>query len=322
MLERPMTAQRLTQAIVLAALSLLWATNAQAEEQRCIALGANCICSEPLNTTTFAGGPSYWNPADSTTKECSFESAVIGAPILRNSPVFSSNDATAMAALPPGHTMSNFLRTDDNHQGTFSVGNGVPVSASFVRLAARWYVWHTPVFDFKLEGTCDNSKIAEFENDSRVDYTGGFHSYNYLTFSPPIDCCVSGPGPNNGVASSQMKGKWWRFEAVLTNRAGPNYNMKFYGKNITDNGPELTLIDLSTNVLVAKLTPPGLMSYITSNNHRFSALGSCQGWLGISHYMMAGWTTDAGQRIGAATEVEGGGGAIKPPAAPTNLKVQ
>src|SRR3989440_5612464 len=160
MLERPMTAQRLTQAIVLAALSLLWATNAQAEEQRCIALGANCICSEPLNTTTFAGGPSFWNPADSTTKECSEEPAAIGAPIARNSPVFSSNDATAMAALPPGHTMSNFLRTDDNHQGTFFVGNGIPVSSSFVRLAARWYVWHTPVFDFKLEGTCDNSKIA------------------------------------------------------------------------------------------------------------------------------------------------------------------
>jgi len=109
---------------------------------------------------------------------------------------------------------------------------------------------------------------------------------------------------------------------VLTNGAGPNYNMKYYGKNITDNGPELTLIDLSTNASVANLTPPSLMSQITSNNHRFSALGSCQGWLGISHYMMAGWTTDAGQRIGAATEVEGVGGAIKPPASPTNLRVQ
>src|SRR6266849_8930167 len=161
MLERPMTTQRLTQAIVLAALSLLWETNAQAEEQRCIGLGANCICSEPMNTTTFAGGPSYWNPADSTTKECSVESAVIGAPIVRNAPVFSSNDATAMGALPPAHTMSNFLRTDVNHRGTFFVGNGLPVSASFGRLAARWYIWHTPIFDFEVEGSCNNSKIAQ-----------------------------------------------------------------------------------------------------------------------------------------------------------------
>jgi len=326
MLQRPMTTQRLTQAIVLAALSLLWATNAQAEEQRCIALGANCICSEPLNTTTFAGGPDFWNPADSITKECSVEAASIGGAIVRTSAtITSSTDATAMAALPSGHTMSTFVRANDNHQGTFFVGNGVPVSASFVRLAARWYIWHTPTFDFSLEGSCNNSKIAEFNNDSRVDYTAlgtGFHTYNYLTFNPPVDCCTSGPGPNQNVASSQMKGKWWRFEAVLTNRAGPNYTMKFYGKNITDNGPELTLIDLSTSGLVANLTPPSLMSQILSNNHRFSALGSCQGWLGISHYMMAGWTTNAGQRIGAATEVEGGGGAITPPTAPTNLRVQ
>jgi hypothetical protein len=318
-----MTTQRLTQALVLAALSLLWAPNAQAEEQRCNELGANCICSEPLNTTTYAGGPDFWNPADSTTKECSVEAASIGGAVVRTSAtITSSTDATAMAALPSGHTMSSFVRADDDHQGTFSVGHGLAVSSDFVRLAARWYVWHTPIFDFKGEGTCENSKIAEFNNDSRVDYTGGFHSYNYLTFSPPIDCCVSGPGPDSGLASSQMKGKWWRFEAVLTNRAGPNYNMEFYGKNITDNGPELTLIDLSTDGSVANLTPPSLMSQITSNNHRFSSAGSCQGWLGISHYMMAGWTTNAGQRIGAATELEGGGLDVTPPAAPTNLRVQ
>jgi len=275
-----------------------------------------------MNTTTFAGGPSYWNPADSTTKECSVESAVIGAPIVRNAPVFSSNDATAMGALPPAHTMSNFLRTDDNHQGTFFVGNGLPVSASFGRLAARWYIWHTPIFDFEGEGSCNNSKIAQLDNSVLIDYTLGFHTYNYLTFSPSIDCCVSGPGLNSGLATSQMKGKWWRWEAVITNRAGPNFRLQFYGKNITDNGPELTLIDLQNNVSVANLTPPSLMSSIQSNNHRFSFTGACQGWLGISHYMMAGWTTDAGQRIGAATEVEGGGGAITPPTAPTNLRVQ
>lgn len=325
MFEQLMITQRLTQAIVLAALSLLWTTNAQAEEQRCNALDTNCICSEPLNTTTFAGGPDFWNPSDSTSKQCSVEAASIGGAIVRTSAtITSSTDATAMAALPSGHTMSRFVRADNNHQGTFYVGNGVSVSASFVRLAARWYIWHTPTFDFSQEGSCNNSKIAEFNNDSRVDYTAGgtgFHTYNYLAFSPAVDCCVTGPGPDHGVASSQMKGKWWRFEAVLTQRAGPNYGMKFYGKNITDNGPELTILDLSTNGSVDNLTPPSLMSQILSNNHRWSAAGGCQGWLGISHYMMAGWTTNAGQRIGAATEMEGGGSDTTPPAAPTNLTV-
>jgi len=59
------------------------------------------------------------------------------------------------------------------------------------------------------------------------------------------------------------------------------------------------------------------MSAILSNNHRYSGSGSCRGWIGISHYMMAGWTTNAGQRIGLALEIESPG-SIPPP---TNLRV-
>jgi hypothetical protein len=315
------TTQGQFQALALAILLHLGASSALAEEQRCTELGASCVCSEPLNTTTFAGGPDFWNPADSTTKQCSVESASPGGAIVRtSSTITSSADATALAALPAGHSVSRFVRANDGHQGTFYLGNGVPVSSSLVRLAARWYIWHTPTFDFKLEGSCDNSKIAQFDNNALVDYTLAFHTYNYLNFSPGIDCCVTGPGPNANVASSQMKGKWWRFEVVMSNRSGPNFDVKMYGKNVTDNGPELTLIDLSANKLVSSLTPPSLMSTILSNNHRFSAAGTCRGWIGISHYMMAGWTTNAGQRIGLAREIEsGGGGAPIPP--PTNLRV-
>ena len=104
-----------------------------------------------------------------------------------------------------------------------------------------------------------------------------------------------------------------------TNRSGPNFDLKMYAKNATDNGPELTIIDLATDNRVNKLTPPALMSTILSNNHRFSGSGTCRGWIGISHYMMAGWTTSAGQRIGPAREVESGGGGSIPP--PTNLRV-
>jgi hypothetical protein len=318
MVEHSMNSLRLTRALVLGSLAVFWASNAQTQEQRCTALGANCICSEPLDTTTFAGGPDFWNPADSTTKQCSVEAASIGGAIVRTSnTITSSADATALAALPPGHTVAHFVRAENDHQGTFFVGNGVPVGASFVRIAARWYIWHTPTFDFKLEGTCENSKQAQFDNGALVDYTAGFHTYNYLTFNPPVDCCTSGPGPDSGVPTSQMKGKWWRYEVVMANRSGPNFQLRMYGKNVTDNGPELTLIDLSGNSAVSKLTPPGLMSAILSNNHRYSSSGTCRGWIGISHYMMAGWTTDAGQRIGGAIEIEAPGSIVPP----TNLKV-
>jgi hypothetical protein len=310
-------------AFVLAASSLLLeATDAGAQEQRCADLGANCICSEPLQMTALANlGDSHHNPNDSTSLQCTVEGAGVytGGAVVRGSGALVSTDATAMAALPVGNTVSRFLRGQDNHQSMFFVGHGLPISASFVRLAARWYIWHTPTFDFANEASCNNSKITEFDAGARVDYLGQFHTYNYLNFTPAVDCCVSGPGPNAGLPSGQMKGKWWRFEVVFTNRSGPAFDFKMYGKNVSDNGPELTLIDLSANSAVRNLTPPKLMSAILSNNHRFSASGSCRGWLGLSHYVMAGWTTNAGQRIGAASEIEGGSLTLQPP---TNLRVQ
>jgi hypothetical protein len=259
--------------------------------------------------TAFTSGPDFWDPNDSTTKECGVEGADPNGAIVRTtSTVTISTDATAMAALPAGHSVSRFVRANDDHQGTFFAGHGQSVSASFVRVAARWYIWHTPTFDFKLEGSCENSKIAQMDFTALIDYTEGFHTYGYQGFTPSEDCCISGPGPGAGLASSEMKGKWWRWEVVLTNRSGPDFRVQMYGKNVTDDEAEIEIIDLWDDPRVDNLTPPGLMSAILSNNHRFSSSGTCRGWIGLSHYMYAGWTADAGQRIGAAEEIEGEGG--------------
>ena len=53
------------------------------------------------------------------------------------------------------------------------------------------------------------------------------------------------------------------------------------------------------------------------NNYR---QGTCGGWLGFSYYMMAGWDTDTGQRIGPAVEIEGGADTTAP-GAPANLRL-
>src|SRR5262245_21574407 len=71
--------------VAFAILLPVWAGNVAAAEQRCNDLGTSCVCSEPLNTTTFAGGPDFWNPADSTTKQCSVEAASPGGAIVRTS---------------------------------------------------------------------------------------------------------------------------------------------------------------------------------------------------------------------------------------------
>jgi hypothetical protein len=318
--------------VVLLVMASLTSSRAEAagNEARCGELGSSCVCSEPFNTTTFAGGPDFWNPSDTTTKECSAEQAVMGAPIVRTSnTIRGTNDAAAMAALPAGHTNSFFVRADDNHEGTYTVGHGLQVTSSFVRLAARFYIYHSPTFDYEGEGSCHNSKQVELDADSRIDYnTGaGFHTYNYLLFSPGIDCCVTGPLINNPNVQG-FKGKWVRHEIVLTNRSGPRYRMQSFMKNVTDNTAEVAVIDLALDSRVNNLTPPMLMSKIQSNNHRWSNGAVCRGWIGLSHFMMAGWTSDAGQSIGAAAEIEGGGGGSQsppppasPPAPPTNPKI-
>ena len=323
MLRLSLSTQRLAQAILLAAISVLWATNAQAEEQRCAALGANCICSEPLQAGTYTHmGDGKWDAGDSTTKECN-TGGVKKAAVQRNAlDVKASSDAAALAALPAGHGVARFVRANDNHEGMYYVGNNNPVDAKYVRIAARWYVYRSQTFDFQGEGTCNNSKIAQFDGGVVSDYmaTSGFHLYNYLTWKPGIDCCMFGPGGNPAQPSAQFKGKWWRYEAVITNRSGPATNIQFFAKNVSDNGPEVKIADMSQDSRTNNLTPPKLMSAIMSNNHRTSHGNLCRGWIGLSHYMMAGWTSDSGQRIGAALEIQGANTPKPPP--PSNLSVQ
>jgi hypothetical protein len=307
--------------------------SADAAEVHCNELGANCVCSSPLNQPSsglYTEGPTdYWRPSNAGTNECSQDGT--GRPVVRTSPVLGTNDAAMKAALPSGNSVSTAVRPQDNdHQGTFMVGMGESVPASFTRLAARFYIYHSPVFDFKGEGTCQNSKQTEHDGESRIDVESGagFHIFNFLTWSPSIDCCGSGPAINQPNLQ-QMKGKWWRHEIVFTNRSGPRFRLQSFMKNVTDNTPEIAVIDFhASGSPLANMTPPKLMSMILSNNHRWSPAGGCRGWIALSHYMMAGWTSDAGQRIGAAGEIEGGGGGggvtpppTSPPAAPTNPRI-
>jgi len=289
-------------------------------EQRCTDLGSNCICSEPLQATSYPESSNdFKNPNDTSSLECSQDGVTGGAITRTADDVVASTDATALAALPSGHSVSRFVRAADNHEGTFMLGHNTSVSSGNARVAARWYIYHTPTFDFAAEGTCINSKIVQLNNGALVDWNGtNFHTYGYTTFSPSEDCCLSGPGPDYGsVSTSEMKGAWWRWEVVLTNRSGPDFRMQMYAENVTDPGGELEIIDIwsanyssasSDKLYDVNLTPPSLMTQIFSNNHRFSNGNTCRGWIGLSHYMYAAWTTDSGQRIGAASEIEGGGG--------------
>jgi len=306
--------------------SLAWAA-----EQRCTDLGANCICSEPLNTAsyTFLGSDIFHNPADSTTKECTASAGIpTGYAVIRPNDIIGANDSVALSALPAGNSVTRFLRVNTTvaagHVDQFAVGNSYSQSSTFLpRFAARWYNYYTSTFQFKGQGSCENLKLGGLggfsSGDQEIDVNpgGDIHYYNFLDWSPSRDCCSGGPGGDGNLSQSSYRGKWWRFEVVIDNRVGPNYRLRFYGRNITDNDPELLILDTNGSPLNGAGTPPTAWGRIHNNNYRQNV---CQGWIGVSHYMMAGWSTNTGQRIGAASEIEAGG-APSPPAAPTNLRL-
>jgi len=296
------------------------------EEQRCKDLGGSCICSEPMNTNLLPNvGDAWQNPSDSTTRECTMLGDTPAAALERpEQDLFGSDEAAVLAALPPGNSVGYFVRAPDGHQGMWGVGHYPGVPSQFEkRAAARWYIYHSPDYEFAFEGTCTNSKFAQFQGGVLDASFGYVHMYNFLDWAPSSDCCMVGPGPSN-LTKEDWRGKWWRAEVVFTNLSGPGFVAKVYLKNITDGLPEMTVVDLeygptysSQNVVEwapsATLTPPVRQDKIYINNFRWAdpsgvsptPTGVCAGWRGVSHYMVAGWDTDEGQRIGAAVEVEG-----------------
>ncbi len=310
----------------LSGLLLVLASSSHAAEVTCDALGSNCICSEPFNTDKLVRiGSSYYNPVDSGAKECTAEGDMGNAIVRNSNDIVASNDPAAIAALPNGHKIKFFPRGPAGHVGIFFAG-GKLGSAFAERGAARWYIYHSLDFEFANEGQCGNSKMAAFDGGLLLDKSFGFvHMYNFTTWAPAQDCCLSGPGPQN-VGKQDWRGKWWRVEVVFSHRAGgnPGFVAKVYMQNVTDKTPEILVVDtsMSGSQLVPSVTrtPPQRMDSMAMNNYR---QGTCNGWLGFSHYMLAGWDTDNGQRIGPAVEIEGGSlGDRTAPLEPKNLRIQ
>ncbi len=293
---------------------------AAAAEQRCTELGTNCICSEPFNTSQLTRNSYWFNPADSTTKQCAMTTDMPGGAIEANpiNQVVMRSDPTALSHLPSGHSVQYFGAGIEGHNNVFFAGHVLSASDPVARVAARWYIYHTPDYQFKNEGVCENSKMQSLGILGIDKSFGTPHAYNFTSFACagnpcplPRDCCWIGPGPTT-LNPPDWKGKWWRVETVVANRAGPGFDIKMYMKNITDNTPEITVMDLSQPcpdcgagegwVPNTQIIPPARLDRLAINHYR---QGTCAGWSGFSHYLVAAWNTNAGQRIGAALEVEG-----------------
>ncbi len=345
MFQRRVVLRLPLQCLALGIVVLACSFNADAAEQRCNDLGANCVCSEPLQATTYAnyGTNSHWNPNDSTNLECNGE-GLPGAAVVRNAgatvDLLASANATALARLPSSHRVQRFLAGPQNHKGVWFAGHTMPDSTTFAkRIAMRYYIYHSTDYTFSNPADTSlgcNAKLLQFDAGLLGDVThGSIHMYNFTTWPRPQDCCFEGPGPSgNNLARSDWLNKWWRVEVVMVNRnaasTGQHWRMQIYIKNVTDGAAEKLVVDTDASGTqlnpVNPRIPSAVMSKLLVNLYRGQNVDNqCFGWEGISHYMIAGWNTDAGQRIGAAAEIEGatsgGGTSTPPPPAPTNLQV-
>lgn len=356
MMGRRIQMQQLTQIIVLVALGIFWCApnEADAAEQRCDQLGASCVCSEPLQATAYlqVGILPYWNPNDSTSKECSGESpAVRGGFIIENSPAkFSaSSDPTILNALPPGNSVARVFKTSEGYTGIFESGHVLGVSGEtppLTRVAARWYQYYSPNFVWSTTATCSNSgKLATFYAPGlgpQITTADGGGNYTWYGWADGwnidgLDCCNVGPGldPTAENNAASRRGRWFRYELVFVNATGARgLRVQLFSKNVTDGQPEKALLDsyvecpsCGTNGWTAaqgattNFTPRAALARVEFPN-LFRWGTDCPGFAAVSHAMLAAWPTDTGQRIGAAVEVEGGGGSNPAPNAPVGLIIQ
>lgn len=322
-------------------------------EARCNAMGSECVCSEPLAAVNYVKVASQISNPDDTTasdKQCTYEGAPTGGCIvwcesLSNlTSVTAATEPAAFAALPAGHSLTRIAKearvAPNNECGV--LGHRLTNNSQFLGwFAIRWYQFYSSNFQFSGDGSCQNHKLANFDFQSNFSYLTHGNSEilptadiinSNLSALTGVDCCVKGPagaaGGGDEDVSVGYKGKWWRFEVIVIRRAGPGLHILAYEKNITDNGPELKRVDTRINgscfgpscqwTRTGGVTPPSIVNGLTTDWHRFQ---TCNGYRTVTHFMTAGSNNPyTGQRIGAATEVEGGSGGV-PPSSPQNFRL-
>lgn len=316
-------------------------TEAAGSEARCDELGANCVCSEPFLMTSFTQNVDtpYWNPTDTTTNECGYE--VAGHPISRVAQdITVQTDATALERI--GNAIPRFMSSSDDSAGIFFVGgdiNAADLGATYnARMAVRFYTYYSPDYNFRDDTPACHSKFLQGSVGSwhLENFQGYIHMYDFFganwgTTSGtyfPRDCCWTAPGAAITLDNADWQGHWFRVEVVTTNRSGPGWRTILYMKDVTttgvtkvNGGEEFVAADTYstdsgpddwTTAFNQQITSSPRQLPMVANMYREVGAGECIGWRGISHFMMAGWDTDAGQRIGAASEIESGGGGGSP----------
>lgn len=308
------------------ALGLLTGANAIAQEQRCDELGASCVCSEPMNVSD-GGIPSGHDFSDSpSASECD-----------RFGKFYDSNKSSSQvrtvseSGMPAGNTTSHVLEVTDAG-GAIVWLNGRPrPAASDERVCVRYYFQVSSDFS----GAGPNNVGCPSERNKLLQFSFGSAS-PYQVAEYPGGSCQGPPGSglapygkitsiqhgmSSGGAISLSPGVdwtscsegegWCRLESCV-------HGDLQSGRNIY---VDTKIKALRTGVESVKLNHgpinPGQGLSLASADIFHGQGSGPVGSRFISHFMQAAWSTDAGQWIGSAYEVEsgseGGQGGTTPP---------
>ena len=311
----------------LASLIVMSATESSAQERRCLDLGANCDCSETLDTiaphmTTIQSGPNcgapYCNdPINSVgDKQCGRTASP---------PYFFTQNASPSSwtfvnetEMPFGNSVNTVWQSAARNADQ-GVGRMDKITSSTRRFCTRIYTKFSN--DFSGWTSC-NSKIMEFVwgNTGQMQISTAFGGSPLAVNADPDFSSADGnnhfPSPNQ-VTINDCMDDWCRVEMCASGNvlAGSNLSMDMY--IATASGSKSgTINDLPFG------TAPGGLSFIWPVMfYREAFQGACNGTRQFSHVMQASWNTDAGQTIGPAVEIEGGlgggGGGTNTNTAPT-----
>lgn len=299
--------------------------DSNAAEARCNALGTNCVCSEPLNTSSMGRSGAYYNPGDSTTKECRGETGTAQSFYFTGTMTAAGSGTAPITALPSGNTVSYAWSAPEGHTGTIGpwhfFPNGTP---PFRNIAVRYYAYLSPNWSWNNEyADCGRAKFwywGDAGNPNRmwqqVVGTGdGWGIANFLSTTANVDCCNWGPmaSPAPSFTGASFKGRWTRHEIVFQNANTTGLVIKIYKQTLGVDAQNVLVLDSSRDSRFANIQMDG--GALAAVKATLYGERSCTGYGAFSHFMVAGWDGEyVGQRIGPAFEMEGGVTTPTPPA--------
>lgn len=332
-----MSSNRLTRATLPAAgtilvlVLVLSGSSAVAAEQRCDELGSACVCSEPMNVND-GGIPSGHDFSDSSgATECDQHAKFFDT----NK---SSRDVRTVTEtdMPAGNATSHVLEVTDGGGGIVWLNGRPRASSSDARVCVRYYFKVSRDFS----GAGPNNAGCPSERNKLLQFSFGSGSPYQVSELPGPQC--QGP-PGSGLApygdiSSMQHGMssggarslqppvdwtscfegegWCRLESCVHGdlQAGRNIYVDTKLKALAT-GTEHVILNHGP------VNPGQALSLAAADIFHGQGIGP-RGSRFLSHFMQAAFSSNNGQWIGAAHEVEGGGDVsqVVPPPAPEPLQ--